>query len=146
MTRVWLRGLPAGLRLPGQDAPAAPVRPSAKPAKRKKYGNTKITNDHGTFDSRHEWERYHALWLMQRGGLISDLKHQVKFELVPGVKLAGEKRKKPALRYFADFVYRDGQGRQVIEDAKSAATRKTKEYRQKKHLMKALLNLDIVEV
>ena len=144
MTRVWLRGLPAGLRLPGQEAPAA--QPRAKPTKRKKYGNTKITNAHGTFDSRHEWERFHALWLMQRAGLISELERQVKFELVPGVKLAGEKRKKPAMRYFADFVYKDSKGQQVIEDAKSAATRKSKDYRQKKHLMKALLNFDIVEV
>lgn len=140
MTRVWVRGMPAGLRLPGQEAPAAPAK--SKPSKRKKYGNTKITNQHGTFDSVREWERFQVLMLKERGGLITNLRRQVRFELVPGVKLAGEKRARPAIRYFADFVYVE-HGREIIEDSKG---RQTPEYRLKKHLMKALLGLDIVEV
>jgi len=136
VTRVWL---------PGKAFPVKGARPWEK-QKRKKYGNTKIVNEFGKFDSGHEWARFQKLWLLQRAGLISELKLQVKFVLVPGVKLAGEKRKKPDIRYFADFVYIDKNGLQVIEDAKSEATRKTKDYRQKKHLMKSILNLDIVEV
>lgn len=141
---VWLRCLPPDLRLPG--SPAVEAKGKGKKKKRPKYNNTKVINKFGTFDSDHEWQRFQKLWYMQRAGLISDLRRQVKYELVPGVKLEGEKRKKPALRYFADFVYLDQFGREVIEDAKSKATRRTKDYRQKKHLMKALLNKDIVEV
>lgn len=140
MTRVWLRGLPAGLRLPGQEAQTATAKP--KPAKRQKYGNKKVTNHHGTFDSVREWERFQVLMLKQRGGLITNLRRQVRFELVHGVKLAGEKRARPAIRYFADFVYVE-HGQEIIEDAKG---RQTPDYRLKKHLMKALLGLDIVEV
>lgn len=140
MTRVWLNGAPAWFRLHGQD-PKAPLT-KATPAKRKKYGNKKVTNHHGTFDSVREWERFQVLMLKERGGLITNLRRQVRFELVPGVKLAGEKRARPAIRYFADFVYVE-HGREIIEDAKG---RQTPDYRLKKHLMKALLGMDIVEV
>jgi hypothetical protein len=51
---------------------------------------------------------------------------------------------KPAVRYIADFVYiRDG--RQVVEDAKSPHLRKDPVYRLKKHLMKSVHGIDIVE-
>ncbi|MCG4607161.1 hypothetical protein L0O74_12605, partial [Bifidobacterium longum] len=60
-------------------------------------------------------------------------------------KIAGEKRAKPALRYFADFTYlKDGV--QVVEDVKSVATRKLASYRSKKHMMKSVHDIDISEV
>lgn len=72
---------------------------------------------------------------------------QVKFVLAKGVKLAGETRKKPDLRYVADFVYVDAAtGETIVEDVKSNATRKLAAYRNKKHLMKVIYKLDINEV
>jgi hypothetical protein len=81
---------------------------------------------------------------MQRGE-IQDLKCQVKFELAPKVKIEGEKRAKPALRYFADFTYLSN-GKLIVEDVKSAATRKLPSFRNKKHLMKTVHDIDIREV
>lgn len=55
------------------------------------------------------------------------------------------KRAKPALRYFADFTYiKDGQF--IVEDVKSAITRKLASFRNKKHLMKSVHDIDISEV
>jgi len=61
------------------------------------------------------------------------------------VKLEGEKRAKPELRYFADFTYIEN-GAFVVEDVKSAVTRKLQSYRNKKHLMKTVHDIDIKEV
>ena len=48
-----------------------------------KYGNTKVTVDGHTFDSKREYNRYCELKLMERAGLIKDLEMQKKFELIP---------------------------------------------------------------
>jgi hypothetical protein len=127
-------------RHPGRRStdPAAPAAPS-------KHLNVKTTVDGITYDSSKEAKRAAQLEMMQDAGIITELARQVRFELAPGVRLAGERRKKPALRYYADFTYmRDGC--QVIEDTKSDHTRKLEAYRIKKHLMKSVLNLDITEV
>jgi hypothetical protein len=109
----------------------------------KKYGNKKITNEHGTFDSKREWRRYQDLILMQKQGLIHGLKRQVKFELVAGVKYSNADRAKPAIRYFADFVYQDAGGNMVVEDAKGFRDDK---YQMKKHMMLAICGIEIREV
>ncbi|RQQ98974.1 DUF1064 domain-containing protein [Burkholderia stagnalis] len=72
-------------------------------------------------------------------GEISDLERQVVFVLAESVVIDG--RKKPALRYIADFVY-ERDGNTVIEDVKGMVTR---EYRIKRHLM-AVRGLQIVEI
>lgn len=124
--------------LPGMAPPAAPA-PRAP-----KYGGKKVDQGGIKFDSKKEARRWLVLEEMQRAGLISVLQRQVAFVLAPAVLLAGEKRKKPALRYFADAVYvQDGQV--VVEDTKSRPTRKLAIYRAKKHLMKTVLGLDIKE-
>lgn len=112
-------------------------------AKANKHGNVKVEVDSIIFASKREAARYLHLSMLQRVGVISDLRLQVPFELQPAVVLDG--RKKPALRYFADFVYQQD-GRQVIEDAKSPHLRKHPVYRNKKHLMMSVLGLAIVEV
>ncbi|MFM7810391.1 MAG: hypothetical protein ACKO7M_01240, partial [Acinetobacter junii] len=66
--------------------------------------------------------------------------------LAPKTKLEGEKRAKPALRYFADFTYYNTRGEYIVEDVKSAATRKLASYRNKKHLMKTVFDIDVREV
>ena len=112
-----------------------------------KYKNHKVTHDGMTFDSKKECERYKVLKAWQEMGVISDLRTQVAFELARGIKIAGESRKRPSVRYVADFVYLDRQtGCQVVEDVKSAITRKDKVYRLKKHLMKLIHDIDVVEV
>ena len=113
--------------------------------KRNKFNAVKIEKDGMKFDSQKEYKRYIELTAMQQRGEIQDLKCQVKFELAPKVKIAGEKRAKPALRYFADFTYISN-GVLVVEDVKSAVTRKLQSYRQKKHLMKTVHDIDIKEV
>lgn len=114
--------------------------------KRNKYNAQKVVFDGMTFDSVKEHKRYIELKAMSQRGEIQNLQHHTKFELVPGVKLEGEKKAKPAIRYFADFTYYTASGAYVVEDVKSKATRKLAPYRQKKHLMKTVHSIDIKEV
>lgn len=118
----------------------------AKVAKRNKFNAQKIELDGMTFDSKKEHKRYIELKAMQQRGEIFGLEHHTKFELAPKTKLEGEKRVKPALRYFADFTYYNTRGEYIVEDVKSAATRKLASYRNKKHLMKTVFNIDVREV
>ena len=104
-----------------------------------KYRNTKTTVAGVTFDSKREAARHAELLLLQRAGHITDLRLQVPFELVKGVKFAGAARARPALRYVADFVYTE-RDKQVIEDVKGV---ETTEFKIKRHLMLALLGLEV---
>ena len=113
--------------------------------KRNKFNATKIEKDGMKFDSVKEYKRYIELTAQMQRGEISELQCQIKFELAPKVKIAGEKRAKPALRYFADFTYMSN-GKLIVEDVKSAVTRKLASFRNKKHLMKSVHDIDIKEV
>jgi len=95
-----------------------------KPAENK-YHATRTVVDGITFDSKREAARYAELKLMQRAGLISDLRRQVKYELIP--KQQGER----AVSYIADFVYSEN-GQTVVEDVKGV---RTPVYKIKKKLM-----------
>ncbi len=117
-----------------------------KTVKRNKFNASKVECDGMTFDSKKEYKRYIELKAMQQRGEITGLQHHTKFELAPKTKLEGENRAKPALRYFADFTYYNAVGQYIVEDVKSAATRKKDSYRNKKHLMKTVLNIDVREV
>ena len=92
-----------------------------------KYSNIKtVTADGIKHDSRKEARRWVELTLLQRAGEISDLKRQVKYELIP--KQEGER----AVTYIADFVYTDKKtGTTIVEDCKGF---KTDVYRLKKKL------------
>ena len=81
-----------------------------------KYGNTKVEVDGMPFDSKREAARWRELRLLERAGEISDLRRQVRYELVP--KLPGER----PVDYIADFVYRDKNGNEVVEDVKGVRT------------------------
>lgn len=116
-----------------------------KKERRSKYGNTRVEQDGHQFDSSKEARRWLVLKQMEAQGLISDLRRQVPFELAPAVRLEGEKRKKPALRYIADAVYTQD-GKVIVEDVKSAPTKKKESYRIKKHLLKTVHGLDIKEI
>ena len=111
----------------------------------RKYRNQKVTIDGITFDSKREAGRYQELKALASKNLIEDFRHQVPFELAPGVRFSNEKRAKPALRYVADFAYRLD-GRLVVEDVKSAITAKAAAYRIKRHLMMAVHGIEVKEV
>ena len=101
-----------------------------------KYKNRKTTADGILFDSAKEAGRYQELKLLERAGMIHDLRRQVKFELIPK---CGKER--PCF-YIANFVYTEG-GRTVIEDVKGV---RTKEYIIKRKLMNWRYDIQIREI
>ena len=106
---------------------------NAKP--KSKYGAIKTTTAAGVkHDSKKEAKRWLELNLLQRAGEIHDLKRQVPFELIPAQFIDG-KCVERSVKYIADFVYTTRDGREVVEDTKSPATRKNKEYVIKRKLM-----------
>ena len=124
----------------------AQYTPKTKPKSgRSKFNAQRIEKDGVKFDSVKEYKRYIELTALMQRGEISELRCQVKFVLAPKVKLEGEKRAKPELRYYADFTYIEN-GKFIVEDVKSAVTRKLQSYRNKKHLMKTVHGLEIREV
>lgn len=116
---------------------------SSKP-KKSKYGNRKVVVDGIKFDSQREAKRWVKLLGMERDGDIQNLLRQPKFILAPAVRIAGEARKRPALRYSADFSYVEAAtGRTVVEDVKSTPTAKSKEFRRIQHLMQAVHGISV---
>jgi hypothetical protein len=109
-----------------------------------KMKNTKVVIDDLVFDSKKEANRYSELLLDLHLGIISDLELQKPFVLAPSVMLNG--RKKPAIRYVADFCYVTSEGETIVEDVKSSFTKTLPVYRMKSHLMKHIYNIDITEV
>ncbi len=101
-----------------------------------KYHNTKVTIHGETFDSKKEAARWQDLQILQRAGLIEQLKRQVRFEILPKV---GKFRAK---YYIADFTYLCN-GKLVVEDAKGV---RTPVYQLKKHLMMLVHKIEIKEV
>lgn len=97
-----------------------------------KYGAKPVTIDGITFDSQAEGARYRALKMLERAGEITGLELQPVFVLAPGVLVPGETRKRPPLRYMADFAYTDQAGRRVVLDVKGV---QTPVFRMKMHLL-----------
>lgn len=109
-----------------------------------KYGAKKIQTEDGVFDSKHEYQRWCELVLMQKAKLISNLHRQVKYVLIPAQRKGGKLLEREC-SYIADFTYFDDKGRFHVEDAKSTATR-TKEYIIKRKLMLKEHGLRVEEV
>lgn len=86
-----------------------------------KYKAQKIKTPDGTFHSTREANRWYELKILQRAGIISDLKRQVVFELIPAQYENGKKVEEPC-RYIADFTYTDETGDRVVEDTKGYVT------------------------
>lgn len=105
-----------------------------------KYANQKTEIDGILFDSKAEARYYRTLQIRVRAGEISNLRRQVVFELAPSVVIAG--RKRPPLRYIADFVFEQN-GQTVVADVKGA---EPAAYRIKRHLMKSVHGIDILEI
>ena len=102
-----------------------------------KYNNKKETIDGLTFDSAKEARHYRYLRMLERVGEITELETQKTFELLP--KQDGER----AVKYSADFCYKDKEGKPVVEDVKGY---KTKDYILKRKMMLFFHNVKITEV
>lgn len=95
------------------------------------------TADGQKFRSQLEADYYNRMWVLQRAGQVTKIEREVRYELiVNGVFICA---------YLLDFkiTYADGHVDHV--DCKSAPTM-TALYRVKKQLMKALHEIDLIEV
>ena len=116
---------------------------------RNKYGNQRV----GSHASKKEHYRAAELHLMERAGLISGLREQVPYELIPaqygecGKDFKGRPVRvllERSCRYIADFVYTDrATGQTIVEDTKGV---RTKEYIIKRKLMLHVHGIRIKEV
>lgn len=121
--------------------------------KKSKYNSSKKIVDGIKFDSTREADRYVELKLLQRAGKISDLELQKEFELIPTQREPSTftKRGKEKLgavierkcSYYADFCYKDENGKLVVEDTKGM---KLSDYKIKKKLMLYVHGIRIVEI
>ena len=127
---------------------------------RNKYQAIKTCVNGINFDSRKEARRYQELLLLQRAGVIQNLRLQEKFLLIPSqyetietgeCYKTGEKKGLPktkqvcieqAVVYVADFVYEEN-GKLVVEDTKGI---KTTDYIIKRKLMLYTHGIRIKEV
>lgn len=124
---------------------------------RNKYHNRKVSYEGVEYDSAREMRRYLQLKADQENGLITDLKRQVPFQLIPaqygpseGIFLRGPRKGEPkpgklmekACIYLADFTYYKN-GELIVEDAKGV---RTKEYVIKRKLMLYFHGISIKEI
>jgi hypothetical protein len=106
-----------------------------------KFRNVRVEVDGIKFHSKAEAHRYTELKLMEKAGLIRNLKLQVPFPIVINeIKVC---------TYISDFTYDEevewvaGKSwQQIVEDVKGM---KTATYQLKKRLMKAVLGITIRE-
>ena len=112
---------------------------------RQKYGNNKIKNAFGTYDSELEWSRYVFLSNRQKEGEISGLRRQVEYLLIPaqyGTEIRHLKTKDKEVRvllerpcsYIADFVY-ERNVKTIVDDFKGAKAIITETAKIKKKLL-----------
>ena len=123
--------------------------PAYQPKKRSKYGNNRV----GEHASQKEHDRANQLKLWQRAGVISNLREQVPYKLIPaqygecGTDLKGKPVRvcvEKSCKYIADFVYTDNEtGQTIVEDTKGV---RTKEYIIKRKLMLFRHGIRIKEV
>ena len=122
-----------------------------------KYFSKKVRNEHGNFDSKDEFDRYLYLKHMEDTGVISYLKRQVRFEIIPKLirkeKIQLKTKVKEvdrveeiAAHYTADFCYIDNEGKYIIEELKSDYTKNLADYILRRKLIKRMIFLHNEEV
>ena len=128
---------------------------------RPKYGNSKIKNAYGNFDSSLEWGRFLFLSNREKEGEITNLRRQVEYLLIPaqyGTEIRHLKTKDKEVRvllerpcsYIADFVY-ERNGKTIVEDCKGEDKKykgnrfstETAAFKIKKKLMLYIHNIQI---
>lgn len=103
---------------------------------RNKFGNKKVSNSKGNFDSKVEAKRFAELQLLERAGEITNLARQVEFVLLKTFKDSAGNTER-GVKYIADFTYYDNKKQaNIIEDVKSFITAKQKDYVIKRKLVK----------
>lgn len=105
---------------------SSPGRPTL--VRKSKYHAEKTEVDGIRFDSKKEADRFARLKLLEKAGVIKDLKLQPRFELQEPFICDGKKERK--IEYVADFQYECG-GKIIVEDVKGA---KTQVYKLKRKL------------
>ena len=123
---------------------------------RRKYGNSKTVFKGEEYDSKRERDRHIYLLNAERDGIISELRRQVTFHLLPAQYETVEKQLKTktkevsvclerAVDYKADFTYMKD-GNLVVEDCKISKTLMPKEYVLKRKMMLYFHGIKIKEV
>lgn len=107
--------------------------PLGRAKRRNKYNAKPVTVEGQWCASTKEGARYAQLLVLQKAGVIINLRCQVNYPLsVNGVHICD---------YRADFVYIE-QGREIVEDAKGV---RTSDYKLKAKLMLAVYGITILE-
>ena len=120
---------------------------------RPKYGNHKIKNAYGTYDSQLEYARFIFLSNREKEGEITNLRRQVEYLLIPaqyGTEIKHLKTKDKEVRvllerscsYIADFVY-ERNGETIVEDCKGAKGIITEAAKIKKKLLLWLHGIEL---
>ena len=115
-----------------------------------KYFSKKIKNEYGVFDSKAEYERFLYLKHQEDIGVITDLKRQVEFEIIPKLvkkvevqlktktKIVERVEERPA-NYTADFCYYNSEGQYVILEIKGKYLGKLADYVLRRKLIKQIV-------
>lgn len=85
-----------------------------------KYHNTPVEDGGIRFDSKAEAARYAELLMLQKAGVISDLKHHPTYVIMDGYNKRDGTHVRP-INYEGDYFYIEN-GQQVVEDVKSKGT------------------------
>lgn len=103
-----------------------------------KYNNTKVEIDGITFDSKKESQRYLILKDALQRGEISDLECHKTYELIPSQKIKVTETKQlktkvkviekektlfMAVHFSPDFVYKNKDGKIIVEDVKGSKSK-----------------------
>jgi hypothetical protein len=121
-----------------------------------KYGAIKVSNEHGNFDSKREANRVYDLVVMQEQGIIRNLKldkRDLKYEFSMNGSHIGNYTADAAFMACQDFeLYTERgtvyckEGNLYVCDAKSSATRKSRDWPLRKNMMHALFGIDVIEM
>lgn len=122
--------------------------------RKNKYNASEIEYDGIVFDSTKEVLRYKELRFLYSEGIISNLKRQVKYLLIPAQREPSTVGPRGGIKpgrlleaecsYIADFVYTVNEtGETVVEDTKGF---KTKDYIIKRKLMLFVYGIQIKEI
>jgi hypothetical protein len=122
---------------------------------RRKYGNKSVIHDGIKFASTVEGDYYLYLKQLQEEGIISNLRMQVPYEIIPAVwgtrtvqlKTKSKEVKysiQKATHYLADFVYIDtATGKEHVIDVKGRTAPLTQEFKLKRKLMQYVNGITI---
>ena len=121
--------------------------------RRNKYRAHMIKVGDEVFRSKKELHRFEELCLLEKAGMIHNLRREVKYLLIPAQREIVWKNGKQKqgkciereISYIADFVYEEN-GQTIVEDVKGGSATKTEVYKIKRKLMLYVHGIRIREV